>query len=556
MRARWFVLLAAVVGLAIIGMGMATVAADDPASPVQDGWLADAHVEACAETPPDDHADPDGTTSDVVGWVDGYWYNEPIDIDADDGLTEDEVAKLAARTAARVEALRCLTFDELPEMEFMTRDEYAAEVEERLQAVDDDHWQFEEARLMTQLYAGQDTDAFDVYLEVQSAFPAAFYNYEDEFMGFIVDEPGEIEINQVTLAHELLHALQDQHFDLGGLIDAETSDESMAGRALAEGDAVLLDSMYEERCDDDEWVDQCIIPPAVSPSPPTYWGLVLDMLAAYNTPLVAETYEENGWPGVDAIFDEPPESMVEMMDPEVYGTFDVPDIDVPDASDDEWSRITINGEDAVDRVGQHGLTAMLVAPSFETQGQVQIVNLAQFQQAHAGGSFNYDVTATSGWQADNLYAYERSDGTVASVWKLAWDDASAAEFFADAYESLLLYQGASSVDGFENVYELDEGGFDNAVAIEVTGDRVWIVTAPAVDELEAVHADVTLVESPDPTPTPPPTPTSTPTPEPTPSPTPEVTPTPAPDGIPGPGILGVAVAIAGLTGYLYRRCQS
>jgi hypothetical protein len=45
----------------------------------------------------------------------------------------------------------------------------------------------------------------------------------------------------LTLYHELVHALQDQHYDLAGELDwkPEESDRQTALQALAEGDATL-----------------------------------------------------------------------------------------------------------------------------------------------------------------------------------------------------------------------------------------------------------------------------------------------------------------------------
>ncbi len=45
-----------------------------------------------------------------------------------------------------------------------------------------------------------------------------------------------------TLAHELVHALQDQHFDLAGLLEAvkDNDDELMARKAIVEGEALVV----------------------------------------------------------------------------------------------------------------------------------------------------------------------------------------------------------------------------------------------------------------------------------------------------------------------------
>jgi hypothetical protein len=56
-------------------------------------------ADASATAPPDPE-------SDVVGWEAGYWYNESIDVDQSDGLSDAELEAYVARAMARVEHLR------------------------------------------------------------------------------------------------------------------------------------------------------------------------------------------------------------------------------------------------------------------------------------------------------------------------------------------------------------------------------------------------------------------------------------------------------------------
>jgi hypothetical protein len=58
---------------------------------------------------------------------------------------------------------------------------------------------------------------------------------------------------KVTLAHELTHALQDQHFDLNRLQRAAArNNASAAFTALVEGDAVRVQQLYVDKLSDDE----------------------------------------------------------------------------------------------------------------------------------------------------------------------------------------------------------------------------------------------------------------------------------------------------------------
>ena len=57
---------------------------------------------------------------------------------------------------------------------------------------------------------------------------------------------------EVTLVHELTHALQDQHFDLDVLDTAETTSASDAFRTVVEGDAVWVEDAYVASLSDAE----------------------------------------------------------------------------------------------------------------------------------------------------------------------------------------------------------------------------------------------------------------------------------------------------------------
>jgi hypothetical protein len=78
---------------------------------------------------------------------------------------------------------------------------------------------------------------------------AGFYEPKDRTM-YLAADLGEVE-RGATLAHELVHALQDQHYDLGRHVKyrPDATDEQSAVHALAEGDATsaMLDQMLAAR---------------------------------------------------------------------------------------------------------------------------------------------------------------------------------------------------------------------------------------------------------------------------------------------------------------------
>lgn len=81
---------------------------------------------------------------------------------------------------------------------------------------------------------------------------AGFYDPEEKSMSLVLREGGVLAGKQgeagldaeraedMVLIHELVHALQDQHFDLARFVEADVmSDDAAARQALAEGDATL-----------------------------------------------------------------------------------------------------------------------------------------------------------------------------------------------------------------------------------------------------------------------------------------------------------------------------
>jgi hypothetical protein len=77
---------------------------------------------------------------------------------------------------------------------------------------------------------------------------AGFYEPHDKKMYLAADLPDAVA--DATLAHELVHALQDQHFDLGSRLSykPEANDRESALQALAEGDATsaMMDLLLQE----------------------------------------------------------------------------------------------------------------------------------------------------------------------------------------------------------------------------------------------------------------------------------------------------------------------
>lgn len=90
----------------------------------------------------------------------------------------------------------------------------------------------------------QDFDLKKSTIDLLTEQAAAFYDYDSKKL-YLLDSDAPAE-QTIALAHELSHALADQHFDLGRFMDEEPSndDEALAHAAVVEGQASWLMIAY------------------------------------------------------------------------------------------------------------------------------------------------------------------------------------------------------------------------------------------------------------------------------------------------------------------------
>lgn len=93
----------------------------------------------------------------------------------------------------------------------------------------------------------QDFDLKKSTLELLTEQAAAFYDYQEKKL-FLLDTSSFTE-EEVTLAHELSHALVDQHFNMEKFMEEGPSndDENLAHTAVVEGQATWLMVAYQNQ---------------------------------------------------------------------------------------------------------------------------------------------------------------------------------------------------------------------------------------------------------------------------------------------------------------------
>jgi len=443
--------------------------------------------------------DPD---EDVIGWENGVWYDDPIPINESDGLNDTELGLVVNRSMARVEYLRRGEFNRTVPVEIISRAAFA-------DRVDDDEANAGEDR-PERLFEDTTFEALFLVGEGESASDQQDENRKNSVLGYyasgrnritIVSDSATPAMDERTLAHELVHAFQWDHYQMRRL-GGWTMEKRNAGDAVIEGVARYLDRRYADRCGD-LW--DCVTPPAAdtgSDDGEIHMGLfVLQYFPYSDGPvLIDRRRSEGGWDAVAGLYADPPGSTEQVIDPDRYRTDTPRAVTVENRSDERWRRVPRpGGGPAFESVGQPGLTAMFAYPAYDDREADLPLPKSAFLNREDGtlnrtDPFEYDAAPVGGWDGDGMYVYANESNATGYVWRLAWDSAADAREFADAYRRLLRYWGGNRGAGAWRIPE-GEHGFADAVAIEIEGSTVTIVNGPTVDSLGGIHAPAAISES-------------------------------------------------------------
>jgi hypothetical protein len=231
---------------------------------------------------------------------------------------------------------------------------------------------------------------------------------------------------RATLAHEMTHALADQHYDLSRLGDefSYQDDYILAVTALVEGEAtlVMLCEMLEDRTG--EKIRQ--MPPALlaaqldglmtlarwfggselKAAPPV---ITEQLLFPYHkgTVFVNELVFSKGWSGLNEAFLDPPVSTEQILHPEKYlEVRDVPQwIELPNL-------VSVVASDGWQSLGRNTVGEMMLRILF-----AKVPNGLQ---------------AAAGWDGDRCEVFAKGQDALAVAWFTTWDSPREAHEFAVA----------------------------------------------------------------------------------------------------------------------------
>lgn len=267
---------------------------------------------------------------------------------AGDPITAGDLPAQLDAIAQRVASLRGLQFREPVEPELVTSGEFETRITDLVRQ----EYTAEEADLDRRVLAAfgavdPAVDLLALTLDLVGEQAAGFYSTDTQELVVRADDPDALlgPAEQVILAHELEHALTDQHLGLPvDPDDRSEADEELASLALVEGGATLL--MQRFAVDALDMGDQLAMAtdPSVGASQrqiedyPYY--LQRELVFPYTEGLgfACQMYADGGWAAVDAAYEEVPTTTAQVLWPERYAAgedaVEVADLDAPPG----WSR--------------------------------------------------------------------------------------------------------------------------------------------------------------------------------------------------------------------------
>lgn len=498
-------LVVVLVTLALAISGVAGVAGATNQSPGADQAVTEATTapsteaqtteSSCAAQPPADHGDPE---SDVLGWENGTWYDETLAVDQSDGVNESEQAAIVDRTMARVEAIRCVEFTEsvpvsvISRTEFgeMQRDEnFTTEITPELRT-------FDNAKFEAMFLVNESADSIAVQQRNLDVGVLGFYSPEEDQIFLIAADRENLRIDEATLAHELVHAWQDQRYNLSAEeFSPRVRDQSNALSGLVEGDAAYVDGLYQQRCAEGDWNGTCLVPSERAGGAGSLANVgvyFLDFQPYSDGPeFVRLARTMGGWEAVNELYERPPETTEQVIHAEKYQQDESTDLNLTDETTDNWTRVHPQDRPNYGSVGEAGLMSMFVYPYYDSQGQSGVLspddwfNFDEEGNVSSFDPYDYESNYSTGWDGDRLHVYENESNETAYVWRLAWDSPQDAREFLAGYQQVLEYWGAERVG--PGTYRISEGGFADAFRISVEGTNVTIVNAPTVERLDEIR---------------------------------------------------------------------
>ena len=385
----------------------------------------------------------------------------------------ESIQEVVELITAQVSELRGLPVMQDPPTFFISSDQMAENVRE---SIEEDYTQ-EEADIEAEVFMLLDfippgTDLKEVFADLYAGSVVGYYDTDTGEMYVLNDGEDPTPAAKYTLAHELIHALQDQAFDLDVFFpeDEENDDLARAKTALVEGDAVVGSSAYVRSFLTRSEIRQINSSgndgPDLSRIPPFLFKL-LAFPYQQGAVFVTAIHSGTGWDSVDSAYSDPPLSTEHVLHPEKY----------------------LAGEQPVTVTLPDFTTAL--APSWETldEGVLGEFIIATYLENRLTDS--RAANAAEFWGGDSFALFRNADQDESALVSLStWDSVEDAQDFFGACISYFQAPGQESLDLRTSAEGLRRWDSESrSVYLALYDDRVLLIISESGPALEAIAAE-------------------------------------------------------------------
>ena len=376
--------------------------------------------------------------------------------------------------ALRTASIRGLSFDSPVEREIVDPEEARVLLIENFEE-DRDDIEDEEALLITLGAIEEDVDLYELLLDIYGEIVLGWYDPEDERIFVIERTPDFGALDELTLAHEIVHGLQQQRFDIRSIRESvkDNLDRSLAYSALIEGDASIAETLYRlSHLDEEQTAEvreaQSSADLGSFMAAPHILQRTISFPYGAGFQFVASLYLTNeDWNLVDEAHASPPASTEQVLHPEKYLDGEGPIVvELPSFADPPWGEWEPVWDSTL---GELYLLAYLETwTGFEDAGR-----------------------AAQGWGGDSFLLMRGPDGGHLLIWMLEWDTPEDAAEFFDVFRDSM---ETRTEDRWAPTGEDDSGWVidlaDQSLYAGIDGTGTVLVFAPNSDVLTAARSAI------------------------------------------------------------------
>ncbi|HNT75145.1 MAG TPA: tetratricopeptide repeat protein [Anaerolineae bacterium] len=409
--------------------------------------------------------------SDGLGWNSADTYGQIVIRDLRNISATISVADQIEEIKRNVEKERGLKPKQEVVFEMLTSETFRETLEDEYAGEQEDMHAMQDTWVLMGLL-DPEVNLTQLFVDLRATQTAGFYNWEKDIMYVIGDEELLDPREELTFAHEYLHALQDQHYGLGQIQDVANDDQSMAFRSLAEGEATQFTIKYLQSyiTELESWVMMNSSVQTLSEG----WDVpgVLERMQIYPYEIGLEFVEAVApggyWPNIERTYTDPPVSTEQILHPDKYKgdeRDDPQEVQLPEA-------VTV-------------LSMTWTMLDNEVAGEL-------WTREYLGEYISPDLAAVAaaGWDGDRYILLEHpDDGRDILIWQTVWDSNDDAWEFVTAHRLALTEER-----GYEEVERHIQPGEralrwkheNRSIYIQQQGVVTFLVFAAEAQDLDEV----------------------------------------------------------------------